>query len=47
MKEAEMTWEEFPEAQVWQENSWRWPWVGKKSEDAKVPDIELGTNTEG
>lgn len=36
-----MTWEEFPEAQEWQENHWRWAWVGKKSGDAKAPDIEF------
>ena len=46
MKEADMTWEEFPEAQEWQENNWRWPWVGKKSEDVKAPDTGFSANTE-
>lgn len=46
MKEAEMTWEEFPEAQEWQENRWMWPWVKEKSEDAEAPGIEFCASTE-
>ena len=44
MKEAEMKWEEFPEAQEWESN--RWTWRRKSLEDAKPPDIELSAGSE-
>ena len=25
-KEAEMSWDDFPEAQEWQQHGWRWKW---------------------
>lgn len=42
MKEAEMTWEEFPEAQEWENDRWRWAWRPNScSSHHKSPDIEL------
>ena len=41
MKEAGMTWEEFPDAQEWQKNGWAWSWLkrGKRAETSKPPEI--------
>ena len=45
MKEAEMTWEEFPEAQDWQNK--RWKWRPRQSESKKAPDVEASACVEG
>ena len=40
-KEASLDWDEFPEAQAWQEDRWRLPWSWKGS-DASVSDKTPG-----
>lgn len=35
-KEAGLEWDEFPEAQAWQEDGWRLPWNRKGSNDSTV-----------
>ena len=40
MKEAELPWEEFPEAQEWQSYGWRW----KNVRSVMAPPIELCTD---
>lgn len=44
MKEAEVTWDEFPEAQEWQSN--RWTWRGRRTESDKTPDLEMSPDVE-
>lgn len=46
MKEAEMTWEEFPEAQDWQNQRWKWRSRQSESESKKAPDIEASAGVE-
>lgn len=40
MKEAELPWEEFPEAQEWQNYRWRW----KSVQSVMAPPLELSTD---
>ncbi|KAL8824215.1 MAG: hypothetical protein Q9191_005216 [Dirinaria sp. TL-2023a] len=46
MKEAEMTWEEFPEAQDWQNQRWKWISRQSESKSNKAPDIEASAVVE-
>ena len=52
-KEANVTWENFPEAQDWESNRWRWRWRHKDGnssiqtetrchEDVEIRNIENG-----
>ena len=42
-KEAELDWDEFPEAQAWQEDRWRLPWNWKGS-DASASNKMAGSD---
>lgn len=43
MKEAALPWEEFPEAQEWQDYRWRW----KSVKSVMAPPLELSPDVEG
>ena len=45
-KEVGLDWDEFPEAQAWQEDRWRLPWNWEES-DASAVDEKIGGNASG
>jgi len=42
-KEAELGWDEFPEAQAWQNNRWRLPSIWNKSSASTVNEMVEGS----
>ena len=47
-KEAGLEWDEYPEAQAWQEDRWRLPWSWKGSEVGEIKEtgrVEAGDAT--